>query len=355
MPDQPAGERTEQPTPRKLDKARREGKIAHSQELPAAMSITALFAAAILMSPLLVKSFSFAIHQSIFADTGVFADTGSFAKFLNRQILQTLLWCAPFMGMLLAGAIAGTVAVSGLNFSPKALEMKLEELNPASNLQKMFGLQSLMKLGVSIAKLVFISAIVWFYIDDKLPQIIALHQAWNGQILAYIGKLSLGMTLRICIGLVIVAAADVLFQKWKYMQDMRMTKQEVKQDHKDTEGMPEVKMRIRRLQIQMARKRMLADVPRANVVIVNPQHYAVALKYDAKTMESPVLLAKGADLLAAKIREIASENGIPIIRRPQLARTIYDTLEPGQPIPENLYIAVAEVLAMIYRLKHQTA
>lgn len=159
--------------------------------------------------------------------------------------------------------------------------------------------------------------------------------------------------IRICIALLVIGIADTIYQKWKYIDGLKMTRQEIKQEHKDMDGSPEVKSRIRRIQIQMAMKRMLQDVPKASVVLVNPTHVAVALRYETKTMESPVVVAKGADHLAEKIREIARAYGVPIIRRPELARALYSTVEPGNPIPENLYVAVAQVLALIYRLRHK--
>jgi flagellar biosynthetic protein FlhB len=171
--------------------------------------------------------------------------------------------------------------------------------------------------------------------------------------LGSISALILGMLIRVIAGLIIIAAIDVAFQKYKYNQDMKMTKQQVKQENKDTEGSPEMKANRRRVQQEMASKRMLQEVPQADVVLVNPTHYAVALKYDAKTMQAPKMLAKGKLHTAEKIREIAKENGIPIIRKPELTRTMYSTLEPGDFIPNELYIAVAEVMAMIYRTRHR--
>jgi flagellar biosynthetic protein FlhB len=161
------------------------------------------------------------------------------------------------------------------------------------------------------------------------------------------------MLLRIGLALLVIAGIDVFFQKWKYNQELMMTKQEVKRELRDTEGSPEVRSRLRRIQIELTKKRMFQEVQKANVVLVNPTHVAVALGYDSKTMDAPVLVAKGADYLAEKIREIARAYGVPVLSRPELARTIYSTVKTGQSIPEKLYAAVAEVLAMIYRLRHR--
>jgi len=168
-----------------------------------------------------------------------------------------------------------------------------------------------------------------------------------------IAKIILGLMIRICAVLLVIGLADTLYQRWKYIQDLKMTRQEVKEERRETEGSPEVKSRVRKIQFGMAMKRMLQEVPKSSVVLVNPTHVAVALRYETKTMESPVVVAKGADHLAEKIREIARAYGVPVIRRPELARTIYSTVNIGNPIPQALYVAVAEVLAMIYRLRHR--
>jgi flagellar biosynthetic protein FlhB len=180
-----------------------------------------------------------------------------------------------------------------------------------------------------------------------------LRWTWSITTLTTISKLIFGMLIRICVGLLVIGLVDMFYQKRKYIEDMKMTKQEVKEEHKQTEGAPEVKSRIRRIQIEFARRRMLQEVPKATVVLVNPTHVAVALKYDSKDMEAPVLLAKGADHMAEQIRTIARAYGVPIISRPELARTIYSTVKPGRAIPEMLYVAVAEVLAVVYRMKKQ--
>jgi flagellar biosynthetic protein FlhB len=202
-------------------------------------------------------------------------------------------------------------------------------------------------------KLIGISLVVWLYVRSKLEVFAALRWTLASQMLAVIARLILGLLIRVGIVLLVIGIAEAFYQKWKYIHDLKMTRQEAKQDRKDTEGSPEVKVRIRRVQVQMASRRMLREVPKATVVLVNPEHVAVALRYNAKQMEAPLVVAKGADHLAERIREIARAYGVPIIRRPELARAIYSTVEPGNPIPEALYVAVAEVLGMIYRLRRR--
>jgi len=244
------------------------------------------------------------------------------------------------------------VIISGPNFAPAAVRLKWNAINPAAGLERLINTHSLVHLLVSILKLLFISIIVWLYLRNKLNTLASLRWAWSVQMVTVIGKTIVGLMIRVCIALLVIGLAEAFYQKWKYLQDLKMTRQEVKQERRDTEGSPEVKSRIRRIQFQMALRRISAEVPKASVVLVNPNHVAVALRYEAPTMEAPVLVAKGADYLAEKIREIARAYGVPVIRRPELARTIYSTVDLGSPIPESLYVAVAEVLAMIHRLRH---
>lgn len=354
MPEQ-AAEKTEQPTPKKLSKARGKGQVPQSQELTSIVTLLVLVAMITLLAPNLMQWFMLQIRQGMSCENGIFADSGGFLDFINRKTVDMALVICPILAALAAGSFIASVAISGLNYSPGAIELKLDQLNPITGLKKLINARSLVKLLLSVLKLLFISLIVWFYLRDKLDMLARLRWAWSVQILVVIAKIILGLMIRIGIVLLVMGIADAYYQKWKYIQELKMTKQEVKEEMKDTLGSPEVKSRIRKLQFQAVLKRMLQEVPKANVVLVNPTHVAVALRYDAETMESPVLIAKGADHLAEKIREIARAYGVPIIRRPELARTIYSTVKLGNPIPEALYVAIAEVLAMIYRLRRRKA
>ncbi|MHC4076786.1 MAG: flagellar biosynthesis protein FlhB [Planctomycetota bacterium] len=348
-----AAEKTEQPTPKRLRKAREKGQVAQSQELPAAVSIVVLVMVLVLSAPALLQWFIIQMRQGMSGQIGVFADSRAFINFFNTKIISSTVAMWPILAALFVGSIIACVAVGGLNFAPQALNLKFDAINPIKGFGRLFNVKSAVKLGVSIAKLIFVSIIVCLYLHKRIDTLAAIRWAWSVQIMVAIAKIILGMMIRICVALLIIAVIDVFFQKWKYTQDLKMTKQEVKQERKDIDGSPEVKSRVRRIQIEMARQRMLQEVPKASVVLVNPTHVAVALRYEAKTMEAPVMVAKGADHLAEKIREIARAYGVPIVRRPELARTIYSTVKPGDAIPQTLYAAVAEVLAMIYRLRHR--
>lgn len=355
MPEQPAAEKTEQPTPRKLRKAREEGQVPQSQELSSVAALVVMVAAVTLLAPDLMQWITKELKLGFSCQNEVFADTGSFIKFVNTRFINAVLLICPMLAVLVAATLLANLAVSGLNFTPNSIQFNLNTLNPVSGLKKLFGLKAGVRLLTSILKLLFVGIIICFYLRNKLEPLLALRWAWSMQFMAAVGKLILGMMIWVCAALIIIALADTVFQKWKYIQDLKMTRQQVKEERKDTEGSPEIKSKARKIQFEMALKRFLQDVPKASVVLVNPTHYAVALRYDPDKMESPMLVAKGKDHLAEKIREIARAYGVPVLRRPELTRTIYATIEPGRPIPPELYVAVAEVLALIYRLKQSKA
>ena len=353
MAEQPVAEKTHYPTMRKLQKSRDRGHLPQSQELTSVVTLLVLIAMVALLGPSLTKWFLVQIKDGMSCEHVVFASTESFLAFINGKTADLMLVTLPLLAALFVGAVLAGVAISGFNFSPGAIELKFDQLNPVSGFGKLVNARSMVKLLLSILKLLCVSLIVWFYLKSRLDVFATLQWTWSTQILAAIARIILGLLIRIGAVLLVIGIADAIYQKWKYIHDLKMTSQEAKQDRKDTEGSPEVKGRIRRLQIEMASRRMLQEVPKASVVLVNPTHVAVALRYEAGGMEAPVMVAKGADHLAERIREIARAYGVPIVRRPELARTIYSAVEPGNPIPSALYVAVAEVLAMIYRLRRK--
>jgi flagellar biosynthesis protein FlhB len=355
MAEQAATERTEQPTPRKLRKAKEKGQVPQSQEMISTVTLISLIAVLALFGSNLFNWFAGEMKLAMTGQGNVFNNPETFLSFFNSKIIDSLTAMCPAFAAVFIGAIVGTIVVGGFNFSSGAVEFKFNLLNPADGLQKLFNTKSAVRLLVSILKLLFISVIVWFYLIDQLDSVTSLRWAATEEILSGTSKIILGLLIRISIALLAISLADVLYQKWKYIEELKMTRQEVKQDNKETEGLPEVKRRIRKAQFDIAFRRTLREVPKATVVLVNPTHYAVAIRYDAKTMEAPVMLAKGADHMAEKIREIARAYGVPIISRPELTRTIYATVKPGQPIPQALYIAVAQVLSLVYRLRRKSA
>ncbi|GAF73243.1 unnamed protein product, partial [marine sediment metagenome] len=319
MAEKPAAEKTEQPTARRLGKARGEGQTPQSQELMSVVSIIVLTAMTVLLAPNLMQWFTAQIRQGMSHQIAVFADSKAFISFLNTKIVSSILLMCPIFAALIAGSVLAGVAVSGLNYAPKAIKFKLSSINPTKGFGNLVNARSMVLFLTSILKLLFVCLVVWQYLHSKLDVLATLRWAWSAQIMVVIAKIILGLMIRICIALLVIAIADVFYQKWKYIQELKMTRQEVKEERRDTEGLPEVKSRIRRVQFEMSMKRMLQEVPKANVVLVNPTHVAVALRYETKTMEAPVMVAKGADHLAEKIREIARAYGVPVVRRPELA------------------------------------
>ncbi|MFC1652712.1 flagellar biosynthesis protein FlhB [Planctomycetota bacterium] len=352
MPDE-AAERTHQPSPRKLQKARSQGRVPRSKELDSVVSLTTLVITVTVMSSFLMTRFSAVITDGIHGDIQVFVSNREFMAFFNRVLTESMGMAVPIMAALVIAGVFGSLLVGGFTFSAESLKLRWDSVNPAKNIQNMMTSRTLVTLVMSIAKLTIIGLIIWFYLRSRLEGLAALRWASPPEILGQIGQIILGLCIRVCVALLSVALADILYQKWKYTEDLRMTTQEVKQENKDTEGSQEVRARVRQIRVQLAMQQMARAVPQADVVLVNPTHYAVALKYDGKTMSAPVVLAKGVEHKAAKIREIARAYGIPIIRRPELTRTIYSTVDIGKTVPEGLFMAVAEVLAVIYRLRKQ--
>jgi len=353
MADKPAAEKTEQPTPRRLNKAREEGQVPQSQEMGSAVTLVVLLVTVALLGPHLFQWFQSQVESGLAAQTDVFVDPQAFKTYFNTNIIDAIIVMLPILAAISLAGILTSLAIGGASFSPDAIQFKWDAINPATVLQKALNPRSAVRLLTSVAKLFLVSIIVWFYLRDQVDTLATLRWAWSTAIIATIAKISFGLGIRVGIAMIILGLADTLYQKWQFLQDMKMTRQEVKLERRSSDGSPEVKSKIRRLQVEMSMKRLAQEVPKANIILVNPTHVAVALRYDAKTMEAPVLLAKGADHMAQKIIKIGRSYGIPIVRRPEVARAIYASVKPGQSIPESLYMAVAEVLAMLYRLRQK--
>ncbi len=344
-------EKTEPASERRLQQAREDGQVPRSRELAACASLLA--------GGLLLWTTGASLQSAL---TLLLKDTLSFPREFafepalllehGSHVLGRVLWALlPFAAVVLAAVIVSPLLVGGWLFSAKALAPKFDRLDPVAGIARMFSLQSLGELGNALAKTVLVGAAAWYVVRSHADDVFALAMVPGGA-----GDLSLGHLLFVAFAsmvgvLALVAAADVPWQRWRHAKQLMMTREEVRQEHKEQEGNPEIKGRIRAQQREMARRRMMADVPKADVVVTNPTHYAVALKYSEGRDAAPVVLAKGADDVAAKIREIAGEHGIPMLEAPPLARALYRHVEPGDAIPERLYTAVAQVLAYVFQLR----
>lgn len=255
------------------------------------------------------------------------------------------------LAIMVAGILANLVQTQGFKFSLHPLQPNFQKLNPLKGFGRILSRQGLMELFKSLFKISVVSIVVYMTIKGRFDQIPLLMDFPIGQILSYMGEVGNEIMFKVFLMMIVLAAMDYGFQRFSYFENMRMSKQEVKEERKETEGNPLVKQRIRSAQMQMARKRMMAAVPKADVVVTNPTHISVAIKYDSSKHDVPIVVAKGMGHIAHKIREVAKANGIPLVEDKPLARTLYKTVEIGQSIPATLYKAVAEILAYVYRLK----
>lgn len=344
-------EKTEPASQRRLDQAREEGDIPRSRELAACASLLA--------GGLLLWVMGGRLQGEL---AGMMRDTLSFPRELafdsalllehGAHMTGRVLWSLlPFAAILLAVVIVAPLLVGGWLFSAKSFLPRFDRLDPIAGIARMFSLHSLGELGKALAKAVLLGAVGALVVKQQTAALLGLAFVPAGHGDSQLGHLMFVAFIAMAGVLALIAAIDVPWQRWQYAKKLMMTREEVRQEHKEQEGNPEIKARIRAQQREMARRRMMAEVPKADVVVTNPTHYAVALKYSEGRDAAPVVVAKGADALAAKIRELASEHRVPVLEAPPLARALYRHVEPGQPIPERLYAAVAQVLAWVFQLR----
>jgi flagellar biosynthetic protein FlhB len=351
-------ERTEKATGKRRQEARRKGTVAQSREVPSVLILmTALgffyFAGSWMFGH--ISEFIGWFYQHM--DTLRF-ETVTDAHVLSVEIIdQVFLILAPFFLPILIAGMAGNVFQIGFEIHGEPMKPNLAKLNPISGLKKLVSLRSLVELGKSIVKILFVGGIAYGLIKSEMAGFPALMQQEVGDIFIFIAKLAFKICFFVCLALIILAVLDYIYQRWQYEKNLKMTKQEVQDERKQTEGDPKVKGRIRRAQLEMARRRMMEAVPEADVVITNPTHLAVALKFDASEMIAPTVVAKGSGHMAERIRLIAQDYQVPIVEDKPLAQALFKMVEIGEFIPVELYRAVAEVLAYVYRLKgmYQTA
>jgi flagellar biosynthetic protein FlhB len=343
-------DRTEQATPKRREDARKKGDVPRSRELTmTGVMLSGAGALLLLSGPMgsdLLEAFAsgFSIERALLMDdrylVPAFAEIGS-KMFLSLAPLAIILLCAVF----LSAAVIG-----GWSFSLKAAAFKAERLNPLKGIKRVFGANGLNELVKAVAKFTLVAVIAVSWLLYSADDMLSLSREPVGQAIRDSLELCAVSLLVVSLGLIVIAAFDVPFQLWQYEKKLRMTRQQVKDEYKETEGRPEVKARVRALQQQIATRRMMEELPTADVVITNPTHFAVALRYDETKMGAPQVIAKGKDLVAKRIREVAEEHNVPLFSAPPLARVLFRTAEIGEEIPARLYTAVAQILAYIYQL-----
>ncbi|NRF15774.1 flagellar biosynthesis protein FlhB [Vibrio coralliilyticus] len=351
MAESDGQERTEDATPRRLQQAREKGQVARSKEL-ASVSVLVIGAIALMwfgeslaraLYTLMGRLFDLS-RDEIFDLPKLFdIALGSMGSLLGPLLL--------ILVVLFIAALIGAAGIGGISFSVEAAMPKWSKMNPLSGLKRMVGLQSWVELLKSILKVTLVSGVAFYLIDAAQEDLFQLSMDVYPQNIFHALDILLNFVLLISCSLLIVVAIDIPFQIWQHANQLKMTKQEVKDEYKETEGKPEVKGRIRMLQREAAQRRMMSEVPQADVIVTNPEHFSVALRYKQDTDKAPIVVAKGTDHMALKIREIAREHDIYVIPAPPLARALYHSTELEQEIPDGLFTAVAQVLAYVFQLK----
>jgi len=351
MPEGKDQEKTEPATPKRREDARKKGQTAISKEVSSVFILLSALGVLFFTGSWMFLSLS-SFMRGIFQNIGSLRlQEDSINLFLVEVFRQFLSILTPLMTAVFIAGIAGNIIQVGFLFTGETLVPKLSKLNPVKGMKKFVSLKSLMELFKSLLKIMIVGGIAFLMVRGELENIPALMQTSVREIISFIGRVSFKICLYTCLVLIILAVLDYAFQRWQHEKSLKMTKQEVKDELKQREGDPAVKARIRRVQMEMARRRMMEAVPEATVVITNPTRLAVALKFDVKEMLAPCVVAKGAGFIAERIREIANLNNVPIVEHKHLAQTLFKAVEIGDLIPVELYRAVAEILAYVYRLK----
>lgn len=345
-------EKTQEATPRKLQKARDDGQIPRSRELTTTAVLLAGTMGLYLFSGMIIEALAGVLRFNFTLERETIFDPELMFKQLGYSFYEALFGLLPFFAMVVFAACVAPIALGGWLFSGKALMPKLNRLDPIGGLKRMFSAKSLVELVKSIGKVLVVIAVAYMSLQFMQAELLGLSRESIGNGMRHALELSIWAAIFISASTLIIAFIDVPYQIWDHAKKLKMSMQEIKDEMKDTEGKPEVKGRIRQLQRQMATNRMMAAVPEADVVITNPTHFSVALRYDPETMDTPIVLAKGVDHMAMKIREVARAHKIEFVQSPLLARAIYHTTEVDAPIPAGLYVAVAQVLAYVFQLRN---
>ncbi len=346
-----AAERTEPATPKRLEEARKKGQVPRSIDLSMAAVCIAAAAAIYMLGRTASGKFADLMRSGLSLRPEQAVGEDVIWPALTSAGSQAIIHILPILGATFIAALAAPLAIGGWNFSTQAMMPQFSKLNPATGLGRMFSARGAVELGKGLAKVFVVAVIAWVLLEGLTPQMMGLSSEPVNGAIGHAAQLAGYSLLVLCFGLVVIAAVDVPFQLWQHGRDLKMTREEVREEYKESEGSPETRGRIREAQRALARGRMMQEIPKADVVVTNPTHFAVALRYDDQKMRAPIVVAKGTDLLAARIREIAAEHGVPVLEAPPLARALYRTVDLGREVPAALYVTVAQVLTYVYQLK----
>lgn len=346
-----AGEKTEKATPKKRQDSRKKGQVAKSQDVNTAIVLLVGFGLLSFLGGYL-KDILIEIYRMSLEDFMLMPLTETNIQIIFIRMLEKAAYfLAPIMGAALIGGVVANYIQVGFMYSPEAIQFKLSKLDPIQGFKRIFALRAIVELLKSILKISLVGVVVVMVIWSRMDEILILSQKPIGAALATIADITVKVGLYASVVLLVLALFDYFYQKYDFEKNIRMSKQDIKDEHKNTEGDPLIKSRIKQRQREMAMQRMMQEVPHADVVITNPTHFAVAIKYDETKMDAPYVVAKGADFIAQKIKLIAKENDIMTIENRPLARALYDQTDIGQVIPEEFFKAMAEILAIVYKAK----
>lgn len=347
------GEKTEDPTPRKIEESRRKGEVAFSKELNSVLILAASVLTLTLSMVYIYEQLNAYIQWLYSLDPELAFEGEAFKSVIKSTVGVALRCVAPIFFVVLCTSILACIAQVGFLYAPEVLNLKFDRINPVNGFKRLFSLRSIVEALKAIFKFSFILGIVYYFFKDRFHSFGGFLHVEYQQGFLYGKNLVTTLAIIIVISLIVIALADMAYQKYAYWQKLKMTKYEAKKDSKEQEGNPEVKQRIRTIQREMSQKKMMSEIPNADVVVTNPTHISIVIKYDGEKMISPEVVGKGADLLALRIRQIAQEHNVPIVENIPLARTLYKTVDEGEAVPRGLYKAVAEVLAFVYKLKRK--
>jgi len=355
MAEQTGQERTEQATPKRLKESRDKGQVPRSKELNSMALLMAAGGGFLFMGESILTDLSELLKNGLQIKNVQQMNSDFILTVLGDTALESLMIVAPMFVLLTVVVIMTPLGLGGWSFSMKAVSFKIEKIDPIKGMGRIFALKGLVELLKVLAKFILVSSISAAIIWSLIEELLGLGSEPLPVALAHVAKLCGWSFLASSSVLIIIAAVDVPFQLWQHNKELKMTKQEVKDENKETDGRPEVKGRIRSLQYELSKRRMMDAVPDADVIITNPTHYAVALRYDQAGMKAPVVVAKGADLIAMQIRSVADQHQVTIVSAPPLARALFATTELEQEIPAGLYVAVATILSYVFALKISTS
>lgn len=344
-------ERKEQATPKRREEARKKGHVAKSRDLSSALLIMAGLGAFYLFSPTMMTGFAGLMRDLLSNSGGIDLTANNFNSFILNITYRSLLFTSPIFILLSIVAISSNIIQTGFLISSQPIMPDFSKINPVEGFGRLFKKDSIVELVKITLKIFLVSYVVYVIVKGEVSALLEMADLDVGQIIYRFGKITLRVSLWAGFLMFVISVFDYLIKRWEYEKALMMTREEIREEYRETEGDPLIRSRVRSIQKTMARKRMMAELPKADVVITNPTHIAVALSYDSKKMSAPKVIAKGAGILAERIKELSKECGIPLVEDKPLAQALYKVVDLGEEIPSHLYKAVAEILAYVYRLK----